>query len=74
MIRARTTPQLKQQAEKIISKLGLSVSDAINAFYSQIVVHKGMPFNLWLEAGHKPKYYTKIKDDKHLKKLIGLKD
>ncbi len=74
MIRARTTPQLKKEAEAILKKLGLKPTDAINVFYTQIVINKGLPFNMWLEAGDKPEYYTKVKSSKHLKQLIGLKD
>jgi addiction module RelB/DinJ family antitoxin len=70
MIRARTTPNLKKEAEGILQKLGLNPSDAINLFYTQIVINKGIPFNIWLEAGDKDQNYTKIKDAQHLKKLI----
>ncbi len=72
MIRARTTPQLKKEAEQILGNLGIKPTDAINTFYRQIVIHKGIPFNIWLEEGEKPENYIKIKNTKHLKKLIGL--
>lgn len=72
MIRARTTPQLKKEAEEILNKLGINPTEAINVFYTQIVIHKGIPFNIWLEAGDKEENYIKIKDEKHLKKLLRL--
>lgn len=73
MIRARVTPQLKKEAEEILMKLGLNPTDAINMFYSQIVLHKGIPFNVWLEEGDKEENYIKVKDGKHFRKLIGMK-
>ena len=44
MIRARVEPELKQQAEKYFSALGLSTTEAITLFYRQVTVHRGLPF------------------------------
>ncbi len=44
MIRARTTPRLKKDAEKILDTLGLSPSEAINLFYKQVCLRHGLPF------------------------------
>ncbi|MBU0668382.1 type II toxin-antitoxin system RelB/DinJ family antitoxin [Patescibacteria group bacterium] len=74
MIRARTTPKLKKEAEEILGKLGIKPTDAINIFYTQIVINKGIPFNIRLEESDKEENYIKVKDAKHLKELIGLKD
>ena len=43
MIVARTEPALKADAEKVLKKLGLSTTEAINLFLSQIRLHKGLP-------------------------------
>ncbi len=40
----RIEPSLKAQAEGILSTLGVSTSHAINMFYKQIVLHRGLPF------------------------------
>ena len=45
-IRARTEPNVKQEAEEILHKLGLTPSNAINLFYSQIILNKGLPFEV----------------------------
>lgn len=47
-IHARIDPTLKHDAEKILHQLGLNTSQAINAFYAQIVLVKGIPFDLKL--------------------------
>lgn len=48
MIRARTEPGLKAEVEKIFHKLGLSCSEAINLFFAQVTLRKGIPFDLTL--------------------------
>lgn len=45
---ARIEPELKEQAEAILSALGIPVSNAINMFYKQIVLQRGIPFELKL--------------------------
>ncbi len=45
----RMEPELKEQAEDILSSLGISASSAINMFYRQIVLKRGIPFELKLE-------------------------
>ena len=41
---ARIEPELKNEAETILCGLGVPVSNAINMFYRQIVIHRGLPF------------------------------
>ena len=43
---ARIEPELKNEAEAILSGLGVPVSNAINIFYRQIVIHRGLPFDV----------------------------
>ena len=47
---ARIDTNLKDSAEEILSQLGISPSSAIQMLYSQIVLKKGMPFDLRLPA------------------------
>lgn len=39
---------LKNHAENILAKLGISPSSAVQMLYSQIVLHNGLPFTLKL--------------------------
>lgn len=41
---ARIEPDVKEQAESILSALGITASNAINMFYKQIIFQKGLPF------------------------------
>lgn len=45
---ARVEPEVKEQAEAILSKLGIPASVAINALYKQIIFTKSIPFPLSL--------------------------
>lgn len=47
---ARIDMELKENAEGILSQLGISPSSAIQMFYSQIVLKKGIPFELRLPS------------------------
>lgn len=47
---ARIDTNLKESAESILSQLGISPSSAIQMLYSQIVLQKGMPFELRLPS------------------------
>ena len=50
VVYARIDTDLKENAENILSQLGISPSSAIQMFYSQIVLQKGMPFELKLPS------------------------
>ena len=47
---ARIDKNLKENAESILNQLGISPSSAIQMLYSQIVLQKGMPFELRIPA------------------------
>lgn len=48
---ARVEPAVKEQAEVILEQLGIPMSNAINMFLRQVVLQKGIPFEMKL-----PKY------------------
>ena len=41
---ARVEPEIKEEAEAILAKLGISASNGINMFYRQIILWNGLPF------------------------------
>lgn len=43
---ARIEPEVKEQAESILSALGIPASNAINIFYKQIILNRGLPFEV----------------------------
>ena len=45
---ARVEPEVKEQAEEILSKLGVPASVVINMLYKQIIMTRSIPFSLSL--------------------------
>ena len=45
-VQARIDSDLKKKAEAVFKKVGLTASQAINAMYAQVVLQKGIPFEL----------------------------
>jgi len=45
---ARIEPEVKEQAESILHALGIPASNAITMFYKQIILQKGLPFEVKL--------------------------
>jgi len=50
MIRARIEPELKERAEMVFNKLGLSTTEAITLFYRQVELRRGLPFPVELPS------------------------
>ena len=47
---ARVDPELKRDAEDILERLGIPVSLLINMLYRQVVIKRGIPFEISLPA------------------------
>ena len=50
-VMARVEPDIKEQAEDILARLGLPVSVVINSLYRQIIMRNGLPFSMTVPAG-----------------------
>ncbi|MBK0036035.1 MULTISPECIES: type II toxin-antitoxin system RelB/DinJ family antitoxin [unclassified Enterococcus] len=46
MVQARIEKELAEEAEQILSDLGLNRTTAIKVFYQQIVLNQGLPFEI----------------------------
>ena len=44
----RVYPETKEQAEAILNQLGIPMSNAIGIFLKQVVMHRGLPFEVKL--------------------------
>ena len=47
-ITTRVEPELKRNAETVLEKLGVNTTDAITMFLSQVVLRRGLPFEVSL--------------------------
>lgn len=45
---ARVEPDLKEQAEQVLSQLGIPMSNAVSMFLHQVVLQRGIPFEMKL--------------------------
>ena len=43
---ARVDPEIKEQAEMVLNKLGIPMSSAVNIFLRQVVMQNGLPFDV----------------------------
>ena len=53
---ARVDASLKEEAEGILSQLGMPMSNAINVFLNQVVLRRGLPFEVTLGEPNETTY------------------
>lgn len=63
-VQARIEAKLKKQADSILKKIGISASQAINALYAQIVLRKGIPFELKIPSDTTQKAIDELENGK----------
>lgn len=74
MIRARTTPELKADAERVFEKLGINTSEAINLFLAQVRIYKGIPFDVRIPNKTTLETFKKTDEGKELVKCKDADD
>ncbi|MCR5789965.1 MAG: type II toxin-antitoxin system RelB/DinJ family antitoxin [Lachnospiraceae bacterium] len=47
---ARVEPEIKKQAENVLDQLGIPMSNAVGMFLRQVVIQRGIPFEMKLPA------------------------
>ncbi len=67
MIRARTEPKLKKEVESIFSELGITSTEAINIFYKQVRLRKGIPFEVKIPNKVTRKVFNDSENGKNLR-------
>ncbi|MBS5857672.1 MAG: type II toxin-antitoxin system RelB/DinJ family antitoxin [Clostridia bacterium] len=72
----RVEPSVKMKAEETLSDLGLSITEAVNVFLNQVILHDGIPFKI-----EKPRYNKEtiqsmedVKNGKNLSKAFDSVD
>ena len=64
---ARVEPEVKQEAEEILEKLGIPMSNAVGMFLRQIVMQRGIPFEMKLPT--EPIDFSKLSKEEIDKEL-----
>jgi len=66
MIRARTEADLKHEVEEIFKEPGLTTTEAINIFYNQVRLNRGLPFEIKIPNETTVKTFQDTDKDKNL--------
>ena len=65
-VHSRIQPEIKQKAEDILHRLGLSPTEAIRMFYTQITLRNGMPFEVTIPNAVTEKALKDAREGKNL--------
>ena len=74
VVRARIDGKIKDKAEEILHRLGLSTSEAINVYFNQILLNDGLPFELKLPNKETKKVFQDSENFENLEKAENAKD
>lgn len=56
----RVEPDLKEQAEQVLNQLAIPMSNAVGMFLKQIVLQRGIPFDMKLPSYEEPIAYQAL--------------
>lgn len=71
---ARVEPNIKQEAEEILDQLGIPMSNAVGMFLRQVVMQRGIPFEMKLPQ-NVPLAYGSLTDEQFTQEIEkGLAD
>lgn len=73
-IQARINPEVKREAQKILSQLHISMSEAIAMYLTQITLHKGIPFEIKIPNGITKKTLKESENGKNLHRVDNVND
>mgnify|MGYP002637633341 CR=1 FL=1 len=73
-VRARVNPELKHDVEGVLSQLGLSMSEAIVLFMSQVRLNNGLPFEVKIPNLETRQTLEKSDQGKELHKATDVDD
>ena len=74
VIHARIEPKTKNEAERVLHKLGLRPTDAIRIFYRQISLRHGLPFSVEIPNELTRVTLEKSRNGKDIKRYNTLDD
>jgi DNA-damage-inducible protein J len=73
MIRARTEPDLKSEVERILEELGMTSTEAVNLFYRQVKLQKGLPFDVKIPNKTTLETFRKTDEGKEINEYKDMK-
>jgi len=73
-IQARIDSESKEQAKKILDFLGLSMSEAITLYLRQIILRRGIPFEIEIPSELTAKVLSGSRKGRGLRKAANIDD
>ncbi len=73
-VHSRIQPEIKRKAEEILHRLGLSPTEAIRMFYTQITLRNGMPFDVAIPNEETEKALEDSKSGRNLERFGSVDD
>lgn len=73
-VHSRIQPEIKEKAERILQRLGLSPTEAIRMFYTQIALKNGLPFDVIIPNEEMAKVPAESKAAKDLEKFDSVEE
>ena len=70
----RVEPEVKEQAEKILSELGIPMSNAVGMFLRQVVLQRGIPFEMKLPKETPVAFGSLTKEERDRELEKGMED
>lgn len=74
MVIARVEPELKKDSEKVLKRLGISITEAVNLFLSQVRIQKGLPFDVRIPNKTTLKAMKDAEEGKNLNTYASIDD
>lgn len=69
VVRARVESDLKENAERVLQRLGLNTSQAITLFMKQVELRQGLPFAVTIPNRETEKTFRETDAGKNLKRF-----
>ena len=73
-IQARINLEVKREAQRILSQLHISMSEAIAMYLTQITLHQGIPFEIRIPNELTQKTLKESEDGKNLHRVNNVSD
>jgi len=71
---ARVEPEVKEQAEEVLNRLGIPMSNAVGMFLRQVALQRGIPFEMKLPQELPLAYGALTKEQFDLEMKKGMED
>ncbi len=68
-IQARIDPEIKSKAQRVFNALNISMSEAISMYFTQVALHKGIPFDVKIPNELTAATLLKAEEGKELDKV-----